>query len=204
MSRVHAPSIFAALLLLGCASKPPPPLAPPPEPQPPPVVEETELHAGVTPFAFDCAPDAAEECNALDDNCDGTIDEGCGYESGGVQITVSWETGAAIDLYVLDPSGEQVFYNEEARRTAVGGFLDHAARGQCRPEQPITNVENAFWPDPTPKGDYVVELHYFGPCGDVIETHVTVSVSVHGKIAGVYRYALQPEERVEAVAFQVR
>jgi len=190
------------VLLLGCASKPPPP----PEPAPPaaePKLHETELHAGVTSVAK-CGDGSDESCNALDDNCDGVIDEGCVYQSGGVQVTIAWDTGADIDLYIRDPSGEQVFYNKEARRTPVGGFLDHAARGQCRPEQEITNVENAHWPEPAPKGDYVVELHYFGPCGDVVETHVTVSVSIHGKVAGVYRYTLQPEERVEAVSFQVR
>ena len=65
-------------------------------------------------------------------------------------------------------------------------------------------MENAVWPDPTPKGSYEVELHYFGPCGEVAETHVTVSVAVHGSVAGVYRYTLQPEERVQAVSFEVR
>jgi tRNA (guanosine-2'-O-)-methyltransferase len=166
-------------------------------------VEETVLHAGVTPFRTTCEP-TDETCNAIDDDCDGVIDEGCGYESGGIQITIGWDSPADIDLYVRDPSGERVYYNKEAQRSPAGGFLDHDARGECRPEQEHPRIENAFWPSPAPKGEYVVELHYFGPCGDVVETHVTVSVAVQGEVAGVYRYTLQPEEKVEAVTFEVR
>jgi uncharacterized protein YfaP (DUF2135 family) len=170
-------------------------------------VQETVLHAGVTAVATDqCAGATSETCNAVDDNCDGVVDEGCPYagDPQGVQITVAWNSRADIDLYVRDPSGEMVFYNEQARRSPVGGSLDHPARGQCRPEQAITNVESAHWPAPAPAGPYVVELHYFGPCGDPVETEVTMSVVVHGKLGGVYRYKLQPEERVEAVSFELR
>ena len=200
---------FACVLALcaaACAApiKPQPVAAPPPPPAP--TVQETVLHAGVTALDLECTHEATETCNALDDNCNGIVDEGCPYASDpqGVQITVAWNTGADIDLYVRDPSGEMVFYNEEARRSPVGGSLDHPARGQCRPEQEITNVESAHWPAPAPNGPYKVELHYFGPCGDAIETEVTVSVVVHGKLGGVYRYKLQPEERVEAVSFELR
>jgi hypothetical protein len=204
---------FACVLALCCAAacaapvkpKPAPPPAPPPPA--PPTVQETVLHAGVTALAIgECAQQAAESCNALDDNCDGVVDEGCPYAADprGVQITISWNTGADIDLYVRDPSGEMVFYNEEARQSPVGGSLDHPARGQCRPEQPITNVESAHWPAPAPAGPYAVELHYFGPCGDPVETEVTMSVVVHGKLGGVYRYKLKPEEKVQAVTFELR
>lgn len=201
----------ACLLLLCCAAcaapnKPKPVPATPPAPPPAPTVQETVLHAGVTAIELTCASGTAEICNALDDDCDGIVDEGCPYAADpqGVQITAAWSTGADIDLYVRDPSGEMVFYNEQARRSPVGGFLDQAARGQCRPEQAITNVESAHWPVPAPSGPYKVELHYFGPCGDPVDTEVTMSVVVHGKLGGVFRYLLHPEERVEAVSFELR
>jgi tRNA (guanosine-2'-O-)-methyltransferase len=198
---------IALLLIVSCAPAPKPVVAPPPAPAPPaPEVKETELHAGVTALALDCSAGTAEVCNAVDDDCDGVVDEGCPYAADpqGVQISIAWNTGADIDLYVRDPSGEMVFYNEEARRSPVGGFLDQTARGACREEQAIANVESAHWPAPAPNGPYVVELHYFGPCGDSVETEVTMSVVVHGKLGGVYRYKLQPEERVQAVSFELR
>lgn len=201
---------FACVLALCCAAcaapVKPKPAPPPPPPAPTPTVQETVLHAGTTAYATDeCTEPKAESCNALDDNCNGIVDEGCPYagDPQGVQITISWNTGADIDLYVRDPSGEMVFYNEEARRSPVGGSLDHPARGKCR-EQVIANVESAHWPAPAPSGPYAVELHYFGPCGDPVETEVTMSVVVHGKLGGVYRYKLQPEEKVQAVSFELR
>ena len=201
---------FACVLALCCAAcaapVKPKPAPPPPPPAAPPTVQETVLHAGVTAMATgECGDPTAESCNAIDDNCNGIVDEGCPYAADpqGVQISISWNTGADIDLYVRDPSGEMVFYNEEARRSPVGGFLDHPARGKCR-EQVITNVESAHWPAPAPSGPYAVELHYFGPCGDPVETEVTMSVVVHGKLGGVYRYKLQPEEKVQAVSFELR
>jgi tRNA (guanosine-2'-O-)-methyltransferase len=47
--------------------------------------------------------------NALDDNCNGPIDEGCGVDGGVVQFSIAWdETRADVDLEVTDPSGELV------------------------------------------------------------------------------------------------
>lgn len=204
---MHARLTPLFFVLIACAPAPKPVSAPPPPAPPPaPVVQETQLHAGVTALALECVTGSAEVCNAIDDDCDGVVDESCPYAADpqGVQITISWNTGADIDLYVRDPSGESVFYNEEARRSPVGGFLDHTARGACRTEQAIANVESAHWPVPAPAGPYAVELHYFGPCGDSVETEVTMSVVVHGKLGGVYRYKLQPEERVQAVSFELR
>jgi hypothetical protein len=162
-----------------------------------------KLHAGVDPMTVACVPGAREECNAIDDDCNGVIDDKCGYQSGAVQITVGWDSGADIDLYVTDPSGETLYYNEEHEKSSVGGHLDHDARGECRHEQDHTNIENAYWTTPVTKGVYRVELHYFSPCGDSADTHVVVSVAVGGKLVGTYRYQLKPEERVEALSFEI-
>jgi tRNA (guanosine-2'-O-)-methyltransferase len=199
------PSTLAALVLAACAAKAPAPKAPQAQPQGPERSgQASALHQGVSTVQSSCKAGSAEACNALDDDCDGVIDDGCGYSGGGVQVTVAWDSGADIDLYVRDPSGESVFYNNDKRRSPVGGFLDHTARGQCRPGEAASNVENAYWPEPAPTGTYVVELHYFGPCGQAAETQVTLSVAVHGRVVGVYRYTLKPEERTDAVTFEVR
>lgn len=49
----------------------------------------------------------AETCfNALDDNENGLIDEGCGIAQSEVQFTLAWsELVADLDLYVSDPDG---------------------------------------------------------------------------------------------------
>lgn len=147
-----------------------------------------------------CEYGAYETCNAVDDDCNGVIDDDCGYESGDVQITVSWNSGADIDLYITEPSGSTLFYNEQHKHSAGGGHLDHDARGDCRREQKNPRIENAYWSS-AKRGNYKVELHYFSPCTRGATTEVTLSVVVAGELLGTYRYRLDPEQRVEALSF---
>jgi hypothetical protein len=153
----------------------------------------------------DCDFNAFENCNGLDDDCNGIIDDQCGYESGEVQVTVSWNSGADIDLYVTDPSGATLFYNEKHKRSKIGGHLDHDARGDCRKEQQNSRIENAYWPSPAKPGAYRVELQYFSPCGaGATSTDATLTAVVDNVLVGSYRIRLEPEQRVQAVQFVKR
>jgi uncharacterized protein YfaP (DUF2135 family) len=162
-----------------------------------------DIRSGVAPRDVTCMPGPEQTCNAIDDDCNGVIDDGCGYSGGGAQVTIAWDTGADIDLYVVDPSGASLYYHEEHRETPAGGRLDHDARGDCRPEQANPRIENAYWPAPAPSGTYKIALHYFGPCGVSSSTRVTISVAVLGKPLGTYEYLLSPDERVEAFSFVI-
>jgi hypothetical protein len=153
---------------------------------------------------LECDFNAYEECNALDDDCNGVIDDECGYESGDVQVTVNWNTGADIDLYVTDPSGATLFYNQEHKRSKIGGHLDHDARGNCRKEQQNPRIENAYWPSPARSGPYRIELHYFSPCGVATTTQATLTVVVDRQLLGSYRFQIDPEQRVQALQFVKR
>jgi hypothetical protein len=169
-----------------------------------PVVEKSPkvVSHEVTAVESYCSEGEGEKCNALDDNCDGVIDEGCGYRSGAIQITVGWDSGADIDLYVTDPAGETICFRKDERRSASGGHMDHDSRGDCRTQQEINRIENVYWEGSRPlEGDYRVELHYFSPCGHNQETTTTISISVAGRILGVYQRVVQPEERVNILTF---
>ncbi len=153
---------------------------------------------GVTLTPVQCTPGASEACNGLDDNCDGRIDEGCGWESGAIQVTIRWESGADIDLYVTDPFGEVISY--QRRQSSSGGVLDHDARGACVPGSDM--IENVYWVSPNPpRGTYQVELHYWGECGVARETPTQISVSVGGRVIGVYGVTLAPRQRMPVVSF---
>jgi hypothetical protein len=151
-----------------------------------------------------CEPGAYEKCNAIDDDCNGVIDDECGYEGGEVQITVGWDSGADIDMYVTDPSGATLFYNEAHKRSRIGGHLDHDARGDCRREQQNPRIENAYWPTPARAGNYRVQLHYFSPCARGATTEATLTVAVDSRPLGTYRFKLEPEQRIEALSFVKR
>jgi len=162
---------------------------------------DVKLNADARPVDVQCEYGAYETCNALDDDCNGVIDDDCGYEGGDVQVTAGWNSGADIDLYVTDPSGSTLFYNEQHKHSPIGGVLDHDARGDCRREQRNPRIENAFW-STAKRGTYRIELHYFSPCtSGGATTEVTLSVVVAGELLGTYRYRLDPEQRVEALSF---
>lgn len=159
--------------------------------------------SGVIVVEQACTQGAQEQCNGLDDNCNGQIDEGCGYQSGAIQITLAWPTGADIDMYVTDPAGQTISYQNTS--AASGGQLDRDARGACVEGQAgATNVENVFWNTPTPpSGTYRVQLHNYSGCGQNIPTTATVSISVGGRIIGTYQYALAPDQRVDLASFSL-
>jgi hypothetical protein len=164
-----------------------------------------QLSNGVSVVEAQCPRSASETCNGLDDDCNGVIDDGCGYQSGSIQITASWDSGADVDLYVTDPAGETIMYNAEHRRSASGGVMDHDARGDCRREQQNAHVENVYWSvERPPSGSYKVDVAYWGPCGDAGNTHTTVSIAVGGKVLGVFGYTLSREERVHVASFTLR
>ncbi|MGB5696480.1 MAG: hypothetical protein WBM46_12560 [Polyangiales bacterium] len=152
----------------------------------------------------DCSKPTEESCNALDDDCDGVIDDGCDYGTGMMQVTVSWNTGADIDLYVTGPLGDTLSFQRPA--TPSGGRLDHAGRGDCVGDMPNPRIENVRWVGERPLGGvYEVELHYWGECiGRGGPTNVTVSVAVGRRVAGQYRQSLLPGERIRVLRFVVQ
>ena len=193
--------------------EPPPPVevraevhSPPPPPAHGTVhvqVAQPTVEAGVTVIEASCTQGAQEVCNGLDDNCNGQIDEGCGYSSGNIQITLAWNSGADIDMYVTDPAGETISYSHT--QAASGGHLDHDARGNCRQGQQNNTIENVYWDSPQPpSGTYQVALHYWGECNsNAGPTNTTLSIAVGGQIIGAYNYTLAPNQRVTIAQFNI-
>jgi hypothetical protein len=166
-------------------------------------VGQPQFGAGVTVIEASCQQGAAEVCNGLDDNCNGQIDEGCGYSSGAIQITLAWATGADLDLYVTDPSGETLSYSNT--QISTGGYLDQDARGACRSTQPNNTIENVYWNTPQPpRGNYQVTVHYWGECNsNAGPTSGTLAIAIGGQLWRSLQFSLAPNQRETLASFQL-
>lgn len=79
----------------------------------------------------------------------GALDHGYGD----IQITLTWNNTADLDLHVVDPFGEEIFWQNMA--SASGGILDVDDIDGHGPE-------NVFWPEnQAPHGEYEVYVHHY-------------------------------------------
>ena len=89
--------------------------------------------------------------------------------SGNIQITLTWDTTADVDLYLVEPDGNEISYFNE-NSISGDGFLDVDDRDGFGPE-------NIFFDSATPRGDYEVKVdHYEG----TVPTNYSVTVQVNG------------------------
>lgn len=102
--------------------------------------------------------------------------------TGDVQVSVSWNTQADVDLHVVDPSGEEIYYGNET--SASGGQLDLDSNAGCGTDD--TRNENITWPsNGAPSGQYIVRLDHWDNCG-ATSTNWVVTVRVKGQSPKTY------------------
>ena len=86
--------------------------------------------------------------------------------TGALQISLSWDNESDQDLYVIDPNGETIYYDNTF--SSSGGELD-------RDDTDGFGPENIFWIDDAPDGQYQVQVNDFD--GTSIATSIYVTVS---------------------------
>jgi hypothetical protein len=101
--------------------------------------------------------------------------------SGEVQVSVSWDADSDVDLHVVDPNGEEIYYGATTAVTS-GGALDLDSNAGCSIDG-VRN-ENITFAE-APPGDYEVRVDYYASC-DVAETNYVVTVQLPGQQPQVF------------------
>ncbi len=100
-----------------------------------------------------CDPNLSIEQNEIDE-----LRRDYGGNIGEITITLAWQTIDDLDLYLVEPSGEII--NFENRKSRSGGELDiDKNAGESVTGNPI---ENIFYASKPQSGKYTIHVHYFG------------------------------------------
>ncbi len=82
--------------------------------------------------------------------------------TGDVQVSVTWNSNADVDLHVVDPTNAEIYWFSST--SPSGGTLDLDSNAACAGDN-IRN-ENITWPTATPpSGTYIVRVDLWDACG---------------------------------------
>lgn len=110
-----------------------------------------------------------------------TYTEGCTVTdvgTGELQVSLSWDSPTDVDLHVVEPGGEEIFYGADV--SSSGGELDLDSNAACAMDH--VNNENVTYEgvDP-PSGEYIVRVDYYAACLYDEDTYFVVTVFIHGE-----------------------
>lgn len=91
--------------------------------------------------------------------------------TGDVQVSVSWDAPTDVDLHVIDPFGEEIYYGNSV--SASGGQLDVDSNPACSIDG--RQIENIRWGARAPGGSYTVRVDYWAGC-NAAQTNYLVTV----------------------------
>jgi hypothetical protein len=98
--------------------------------------------------------------------------------TGDVKVTLSFERLHDLDLHVVEPNGDEIYYQQPT--TESGGRIDLDSGAHCQPS--AANGENIYWPSGgAPEGEYRISVQNYEQCtpGDI---HFTVTVEHDGVV----------------------
>ena len=101
-----------------------------------------------------------------------------GAKAGEIEIGLIWNNTNDLDLHVLDPGDEHIYFG--ARHASSGGELDVDRNASCGHNITPQPVEHIVWSDRAPLGRYRVGVHHFANCGGTDPTPFRIEISAGG------------------------
>jgi hypothetical protein len=125
--------------------------------------------------------------------------EAAGGQRGTLQISLAWDDRNDLDLHVVTPNEERIFYGH--RRASAGGELDVDMNVRPETNEP---VENVTWLDLSPiDGTYRVQVHFFSQhARQPARSPFTVRLKVGGDVRLLKGVAM-PGRLTQVATFEV-
>jgi hypothetical protein len=102
-----------------------------------------------------------------------------GAQFGDPQFSLAWNNRNDLDLHVIDPAGNHIWYRQ--RSSPTGGELDVDANAD-RLRTTERPVENIYWPPANaPEGVYKVYVHHYANHGAPDPTPYTLRITIGGR-----------------------
>ena len=112
--------------------------------------------------------------------------------TGDVQVALSWDLSEDLEIYVVEPSGEEIYFGHSS--SATGGLLDLDSNPGCGIDG--INHESISWaPGQAPRGEYEVRVNYWSNCGTTETVNYTVTVR-HSGVVETFTGSFEPGEAV--------
>jgi tRNA (guanosine-2'-O-)-methyltransferase len=128
--------------------------------------------------------------DAIDNNCNGVIDEGCGIGTGPLQFTIAWPEGSDIDL--------KVSYKRKGEAGEPRPLAELTKDKDCgRPQNNChgQNIENVFYAgDRPPAGVYVVKIELDNPDDTRSAVHVRFGARIGARTIAFPDVELTPSK----------
>jgi len=114
--------------------------------------------------------------------------------TGDIEVLLTWNTNADLQLLVRDPIGDSVF--DDTPSAPSGGRLQLAGNVNCLRATTTIPVSYIYWPDEFLRvGAYEIEVWHQSECGDATPVQFTLTVVVEGQLVFTESRTLQFQER---------
>jgi hypothetical protein len=118
--------------------------------------------------------------------------------TGRLQVSLSWDQLNDVDLHLVEPNGEEIYYNNTESEN--GGLLDLDSNANCNDDG--INNENITYSENTvvEAGEYIVRVDFWSACDVVQKTNYIVTARLNGvlisraNLTNPYYGSFEPDE----------